>query len=82
MLVKGDLTKIIKSTIEKTQKTIPIKKQNTENKNQDGMSIVKAFDFVLSLKEKAVSIWSIKDSIGKIKLFIAWMEEIMQQRKI
>ena len=56
MLVKGDLTKIIKSTIEKTQKTIPIKKQNTENKNQDVMSIVKAFDFVLSLKEKAVSI--------------------------
>ena len=46
------------------------------------MSIVKAFDFVLSLKEKAVSIWSIKDSIGKIKLFITWMEEIIQQRKI
>ena len=56
LLVKGELTKITKSTIEKTQKTIPLKKQNTENKNQDVMSIVKAFDFVLSLKEKAVSI--------------------------
>ena len=71
LLVKGELTKITKSTIEKTQKTIPIKKQNTENKNQYGMSIAKAFDFTLSLKEKAVSIWNIKDSRGKIKLFIA-----------
>jgi len=46
------------------------------------MSIVKAFDFALSLKEKAVSIWNIKDYREKIKLFIAWMKEIIQQRKI
>jgi hypothetical protein len=52
VLVKGKLTKITKSAIENTQKTTPIKEQNTENKNQEGMSIVKAFDFALSLKKK------------------------------
>ena len=52
----GKLTKITKSTIENTQKKIPLKEQNTENKNQEGMSIVKAFDLAVSLKEKAVSI--------------------------
>ena len=49
----GKLTKITKSTIENTQKTNPLKKQNTENKKQEGMSILKAFDLALSLKEKA-----------------------------
>jgi hypothetical protein len=81
VLVKGKLTKITKSAIENTQKTTPIKEQNTENKNQEGMSIVKAFDFALSLKEKAVSIGTIKDYKRKIKLFIAWMEETHATKK-
>ncbi|PQB06471.1 hypothetical protein BST83_04250 [Polaribacter filamentus] len=82
MLVKGKLAKTTKSTIENTQKTIPIKQQNTENKNQERMSIAKAFDFALSLKEKAVSIGTIKDYRRKIKLFIALMEETCPKKNI
>ena len=77
----GKLTKITKSTIENTQKKIPLKEQNTENKKQEGMSIVKAFDLAVSLKEKAVSIGTIKDNNRKIKLFITWMEETHATKK-
>jgi len=77
----GKLTKITKSAIKNTQKTTPIKEQNTENKKQEGRSIVKAFDLALSLKEKTVSIGTIKDYQRKIKLFIAWMEETHATKK-
>ncbi|ARV06081.1 hypothetical protein BTO04_04910 [Polaribacter sp. SA4-10] len=82
VLEKGQLTKTTKSTIENTQKTIPIKEQNTENKNQEEeVSILRAFDFALNLKEKVVSVQTIRDYRRKIKLFIAWMEETHPTKK-
>jgi hypothetical protein len=46
---------------ENAKKTIPIKEQSTVNNHQEEMSFVKAFDFALSLKEKAVNTATIKD---------------------
>lgn len=81
VILKGEFSKTTEKTIKNTQKTTPIKEQNTEDKNQEEMSIVKAFDFDLSLKEKAVSSGTIKDYKRKAKLFIAWMEETHPTKK-
>jgi hypothetical protein len=55
VLVNGELTKTAKSSKENTQKEITLKEQNTADKNQEEMSIIKDFDFAISLKEKEVS---------------------------
>ena len=81
VILKGELSKTTKKTIKSTKKEIPIKEQNPEDKNQKEMSIVKAFDFALGLKEKAVSSGTIKDYKRKAKLFIAWMEEMHPTKK-
>ncbi|UAM99124.1 tyrosine-type recombinase/integrase [Polaribacter litorisediminis] len=77
-LIKGESTMKAR---ESTKKTRPIKEQNTGNKNQEEMSFVKAFDFALRLKEKAVSTATIKDYRRKVKLFISWMEETHPTKK-
>jgi integrase len=76
VILKGEFSNTTKKTIRK-----PKKEQNTGKKNQEEMSIVKAFDFALSLKEKAVSSGTIKDYKRKTKLFIAWMEETHPTKK-
>ncbi|QXP68458.1 tyrosine-type recombinase/integrase [Polaribacter sp. AHE13PA] len=81
VILKGDLSKTTKKPIKNNQKEIHKKEQNTGNKNQEEMSIVKAFDFALSLKEKAVSSGTLKDYKRKAKLFIIWMEETHPTKK-
>ncbi|WP_435416533.1 tyrosine-type recombinase/integrase [Polaribacter aestuariivivens] len=70
-----------KKNLETTKITNPINKKYTANINKKEMSFIKAFDLALSLKEKTVSIGTIKDYRRKVKLFIVWMKETHPTKK-
>ncbi|WP_397446923.1 tyrosine-type recombinase/integrase [Polaribacter sp. R77954] len=74
-------SKSTKKEVAITKISTSTEKQHIAPKNQEEMSFVKAFDFALRLKEKAVSTATIKDYRRKVKLFIAWMEETHPTKK-
>ena len=84
--LEGETTKKSTKTKQKTiaieEKTIAKEKQAVNKKEEDqGLAIVKAFDFALGLKEKEVSDRTIKDYKRKIQLFIAWLTENYPEKK-
>ncbi|WP_439128436.1 tyrosine-type recombinase/integrase [Polaribacter sp.] len=69
---KENAKKVKTKTIEKS---IAKQVEKTKVYEEQGLSIEKAFNFALDLKEKEVSERTIRDYRRKIKLFIIWMEE-------
>lgn len=68
------------ATVKKSKTTDKVSKEKEEVEEQ-GLSIKKAFDFALNLKEKEVSERTIRDYRRKIKLFTVWMEENLPNKK-
>jgi integrase len=69
-------------TIAIEEKTIANEKQGVKEKEEDlGLSIEEAFSFALNLKEKTVSILTIRDYRRKALLFTAWMNETHPTKK-